>query len=530
MTRPLALFLASVFGVAVMLLITRNGIGILPFDSIIYINTSWNVLTGHGFYENNYYDFGRSAMTHYAPLYSAAIALISASGIEPLSAARLLNSLLFGANILCIGIAIRVISSSWKAALTGAICAMMSESMLHIHCLALSEPLFLLLFLLSVILLSQYIASQKTIALVLSSLMLSCSVCTRYSGAALIAAEIVAVLLLCRTTVKQRCIDAASVAVIGSAPIGLWTIRNLLISGNPFDRFFSFCPIAPRELKQGLHTIAQWVFPGQRLPLVTIPLLSVCLLALAVLLLRPLGTAPAGAAYLLRKAVRLAAPDSMSRIFLLFVVVYLLFLVLSMSTFDHQTPFDMRILLPVFVSCLILGIAFCANAFSRQWNSRAARALFFLCILIVGFSYVLTGVRWVTKEKNQHAYIFLKPGKTSGIISAVKDLPPGTMLYSNNECILWLYCDRPACMLPWYLTAQEKSELGADSPEVEKEMAVHRAAMKNFLDERRAAVVWLDSALYMINKETLPRDSILACYRLSPILRCADGTLYGPAQ
>jgi Dolichyl-phosphate-mannose-protein mannosyltransferase len=532
--RNRALFLVSIFGTVAMLFATRNGMSLLPFDSMTYLNTARNILSGHGFYENNYDDFGRTAMTHYAPLYPAVLALISAFGVEPMSAARLLNSLLFGANIFCIGIAIRAITSSRKATLIGAILATMSHGLLTSHYFALSEPLFLFFFLLSVILLSRYMTSQKTITLAFSSVMLSFSFCTRYAGLALVVSDIAALLLLSSSTMRRRLIDSACVAVIGSAPTGMWIVRNALISGSPFDRPFSFRTTDLQAFMQGIHTVARWVFPGYSLPMVTIPLLSVCVLALAVLLFRPTKAAFAKGEYSCRRAVHMLAPDGMSRIFLLFIVVYPLFLLLSLCTFDHRTPFDMRILLPEFVSCLILGVGFCANALSRQWSSPAARALFLACICIVGSSYILTGLRWLTKDNDEYAYFLGKSSRSYGIISAVKKLPTGAMLFSNNPSILSLYCDNPACLVPWFPSLQNKIDLGADTVDVEKKLAVRRVMMKNMMQERIATVVWLDTIPFGICPETFPEtqpwDSILAYYHLAPVLDCADGVLYHLAQ
>jgi hypothetical protein len=520
------LLLTSLLGAIALFFRMHNGMGLLLDDSMVYINTARNILNGFGFYENNYFDFGRTAMTHYAPLYPAVIALISAFGIEPLFASRLLNPLLFGANIFCIGIIIKTSTSSGKAALIGAILAMMSESMLHLHCLVVSEPLFLFFFLLSVILLSRYITTHKTFFLVLSSLTLSFSFCARYAGLALVLTEITALMLFCKTPVIQRSIDTITVMIISCAPMGLWIVRNFLVSGNPFNRSFLFYMDAPKKLMLGLLNIVQWVFPGQRLPMVTVPLVSICICALAVLFLRPLKTAFARTGNRLRQAARIAAPDTLSRILLLFVAVYLFFLVLSMSTFDHETPFDKRIQLPIFVSSLILSVGFCVRAISRQWKSPAVRTLFLACIFIVCFSYVLTGMRWLTKDANSFSFFSIKPWRTSEIISAVKELPPGALLYSNEPSILWLYCDNPACMLPWHLCNPDQIDPGADS----EKWAARCVLMKKMLQERRATVVWLDTISFEIYSQPTSLDSILAYYRLAPILRCADGALYRLAQ
>jgi hypothetical protein len=524
--RNKTLLAVSLFGAIAIFFRTQFGSGLLLDDSIVYITTARNILRGLGFCENNYFDFGRTAMTHYAPLYPGVIALVSALGIEPLSASRLLNSLLFGANIFCIGIAIRTITSSGKAALIGATLAMMSESMLHLHCLVVSEPLFLFFFLLSVILLSRYITTQKTFLLVLSSLTLSFSFCARYAGLALVLTEITALMLFCKTPVIRRSIDAITVTIISSAPMGLWIVRNFLISGNPFNRSFLLYMDAPKKLMLGLLNIVQWVFPGQRLPMVTVPLVSICICALAVLFLRPLKTAFARSGNLLRQAARSAAPDAMSKIFLLFIVVYPLFLILSMSTFDHETPFDKRIQLPIFVSSLIFSVGFCVKAISRHWKSRTARMLFLACIIIIGFSYILTGIRWLTKDANSFSFFSIKPWKASEIISAVKELPAGTLLYSNEPSILWLYCDNPVCMIPWHLCNPDQIDPGADS----EKWAARCVMMKKMLRERTVTVVWLDTISFEIYSQPTSLDSILGYYQLAPIVRCSDGALYRLAQ
>jgi hypothetical protein len=524
--RSKSLIVVSLLAIGAMLFATRHGIGLLPFDSISYLCTARNILSGYGFFQNDFFDFGRTAMTHFPPLYPATIALVSAFGIDPTSSARLLNSFLFGANIFCIGIAVRTITSSWKAELFVAILAMMSQGMLNYHCRAVSEPLFLFFFLLSVIMLSRYILSQKSIMLALSSVLLSFSFCTRYSGLALVVTEIACILFLCKTRLKQRIIDSAGMALISTAPVFLWIIRNLLISGNPADRNFLFYPVAPQDLREGLFNIARWIFPGHRLHLVTLPFLSVCFLVLAALLLRSSKTACPRKTSLLHLTVRTLAPDVLSKALLLFSSIYLLFLLFSISTFDHDTTLNVRILLPVFVSFLILGAGFCARTLSGQWKPRAARILFLLCTAVVVSSYLLTGARWLITDKNQSDYFFIKPWESSEIVSAVRKLPPGSMIYSNIPFVFWLVTDKQACLVPWFLSAPEKIDLGPDSLEVEKILASRRGAMRTRLQGRTAVVALLDTLFFGISQEELSRDSILGIYHLAPVVVCAEGTLY----
>ncbi|HVQ39512.1 MAG TPA: hypothetical protein VMS31_18380, partial [Pyrinomonadaceae bacterium] len=107
---PGPILLLALLAILIVWLATRFGIGITP-DSTVYLDAAHNLLNGRGLTALT----GRGEfepLTHYPPLYPAVLALLTRLGIwfgaqSVEGTARVLNSFIFGANVLLVGIGIR---------------------------------------------------------------------------------------------------------------------------------------------------------------------------------------------------------------------------------------------------------------------------------------------------------------------------------------------------------------------------------------------------------------------------------------
>ena len=139
-----ALLLLSLLAVALVLLATRFGIGVTP-DSTVYLEAARNLLNGRGLIALAA-DGELRPMTHYPPLYSSLLALIGLGHVSIAGAARWLQAILFGANVLLVGLVIaRSARNSFWLPMVGALLMLTAPDVVAIHTLALTEPLFILL-------------------------------------------------------------------------------------------------------------------------------------------------------------------------------------------------------------------------------------------------------------------------------------------------------------------------------------------------------------------------------------------------
>ena len=93
---------------------------------------------------------------HFPPFFSIVLALPELVGLNALTAARVLNLVLFAGTIAITGLAIHAVTHSMGFSVLGAALSVLSVVMLEIHTAAMSEALYLFLALIGLILLADF--------------------------------------------------------------------------------------------------------------------------------------------------------------------------------------------------------------------------------------------------------------------------------------------------------------------------------------------------------------------------------------
>jgi len=332
----LAPALAGVMGVVLM---TRWGIGTSP-DSAHYVHWARQLLGE----PRGSFDGSELALTHFAPLYPMLLALGGPFGIDPLDAARWLNAVLFGCNVMLVGLlATRAVRQwPWWSAAAASLAMAGSMPALTVHATALSEPVFLAATLAGLYLLARYEESAHLSLLIGAAFAMGIAALTRYAGVACVLAGLIVVWFSGAHPWRRRITLACLFGTVSGGPLLLWLTRNLALSGAATDRELAFHPVGLAQAWQAVYTISSWLaVPAQTPGLVRLS--AVLLIGFATFLVvvrsgligRPL---PA--------AVRVVA---------VFIGSYALFLAASMSLFDANTPLDDRILVPIFATGLIVA-------------------------------------------------------------------------------------------------------------------------------------------------------------------------------
>jgi hypothetical protein len=159
------LLLLAVLAILVVWLATPFGIGITP-DSTVYLDAAQNLLKSRGLIALTA-DGEFQPLTHYPPLYPAVLAFLARVG-APLGGfpienmARMLNTFLFGANVLLVGIAIRrYVRNSYWLPIIGSSLTLTAPDIAGIHTFALTEALFVFFLLSGLVLLSRFIETER---------------------------------------------------------------------------------------------------------------------------------------------------------------------------------------------------------------------------------------------------------------------------------------------------------------------------------------------------------------------------------
>ena len=245
--------LLALTGVTLVLVATRLGAG-LSDDSYFYIQPARSALAGQGL----------NTSSLFPPFLPFVVTLLGLVGIEPQDGIRLLNAALFGANIALAGILIRRLSGSILFALLGAGLVLAADGLFEVHTWAMSEPLFIFLAFVGMLLLDSYFRTQRLLHLVLGGLTVGLAALTRYVGVSLAAGCVLGIVLFSSENARRRIRDALLVGMPGFLPVVLYVVRNRLVAGNLFGgRPLAITPLEPGYLVLGLNNVLNWFLPGR---------------------------------------------------------------------------------------------------------------------------------------------------------------------------------------------------------------------------------------------------------------------------
>ncbi|RIK28991.1 MAG: hypothetical protein DCC56_14100 [Anaerolineae bacterium] len=495
----LTLLLLAAFGTILVLRATPEGLG-LSDDSIAYIAGARSLLAGDGYREawlqtNGY-------ITHFPPGFSSALTFIGWFGLDPLRGARFLNALLFGLNTALIGVLAWRMTPSLVAGLILAALFVLNGDLLQVHTVAMSEPLFIFLALLSFWMFDLYFERPPSTVgqgvagewwwLVACASFAGLAYLTRYAGLALAATFIVAILLL-RTTWHKRLISLR-IFLAGFLPWTLvWAWRNQLIAESGTNRAFVWHPITQENLQVGFRVFANFLLPVSTWfkMLAKIPGVFE---AFAVLVL---GAVIVWAANRSLKYLSPLTPrpsptgkgkqgtrEVVSFTVGLFIIAYIASIVASMTMFDAATKFKLRILAPVFVGLLILLVYAGMQLRAKNKNLVIALTVIFLGVSAHGqFNTVNT---WAKSGLGYASFQWYD----SEAMEYLRELPNDVAIFTNQPGAVYLYTGRGALSLPTgYDSARAESIPGFDEgvARMQAEINAGRAVLAIFDDGNNIA-------------------------------------------
>ena len=452
----LILFLIAAIGTLLILRTTPEGLG-LSDDSIAYIAGARSMLAGDGYREA--WLASNGPVTHFPPGFSSVLTFFGLFGLDPLRGARLVNALLFGLNAGLLGVLAWRMTPSLTAGLVLAALFVGSGEMLQVHAVAMSEPLFIFLSLLSFWMFDLYFefppsSVGKGIAgewwwLVACASFTGVAYLTRYAGLALVATFLVAICLL-RTSWRKR-FTSTGIFLAGFLPwVFGWALRNRLVAENSTNRTFVWHPITAENIHIGRYEFSQFFIPVEawRREIFKQPYIieSLIIITLGAILIWTL----------LKTWNYLSKPNQMSAVkrggkysrevisftAALFIFAYLASIIASMTMFDAATKFKLRILAPVFVCLFILLIY--AGIWLRGKNRAVVIAL---TLLFLGFSIYKQSITIAQWSKSGLGYASFQ-WYDSQAMAYLRDLPANIKIYTNEPGAVYLYVDRGAVVLP----------------------------------------------------------------------------------
>jgi hypothetical protein len=420
---------------------TRHGSG-LTSDSLIYLNASRNLLAGRGVSRLSGLT-GTKPITHYPPLFPAALAGLQAAGLTTADAARVLGAAALGLNVALVGLSIwRMTHNEW-ASMLGSFLVLSSPIMIDLHSWAMSEPMFLLWCLCAALLLDAFTSTGRMRFLILTAFAAALGALTRYVGLALIAGLALALLLRSSGRAGRRVLETGAFAAIAVVPISGWYIRNLILSGSLSN--YSLVWHAPDStvLKRPFAVAWEWISPT----LFTYP----ALIGLIVLVV-------AGGLWLLLKGwkrwgrppgrwTRSLRKADLRGGLLCFIAAYVGAIGFSILFLGATVPVDQRISSPVYLSLIILLVDAAVSWWTRQ-ERVALKAWLIAAAGVLALSYLARSAALVDAlwdESRGYASPSLAVAGSSEVIGRV---PDDVLVYTNSFAPLEYFYGRGSVSIP----------------------------------------------------------------------------------
>ncbi len=443
--------LLGLVATSLVLFLTRPGPGTAG-DSTSYLMGAENLLLGNGFSRySGAYEI--RPITGFPPLYSLALAVPTSFGIELQDGARLLNAVLFGANLMLVSTLVYSLTDSVVAPALAGVLFLSRPIQIELHSWVMSEPLFTFLSLLSICALGLFLRRLDWPYLVLAGVLAASASLTRYVGVAVTAAGVAGIALLGARSLRHRLRDAAVFAGLALLPVLGWLARNQALGGTTVNRALGYHPMDPDILRLFMADMSSWLVPHQ-LPLPTavravlaIAIAGGLLVALAVTLRsRWLRWDHTRYAVLGPKGSRLPAVPWLLGLFCAgsLALIWANSTLLDAATTAAAPP---RYLAPVFVPALILFTIIATSAVKTSaaaWRLRFAWTGY--ALMLIGF-YAYNSMPYVQDPLSRLGYTGRKHAWAE-MVEAADGFSKGVPIVSNNPELIYILLGRPAYARP----------------------------------------------------------------------------------
>jgi hypothetical protein len=434
-----------VLGIAGFLLIwfsTPWGIGV-GYDSIFYLSASENLLSGSGLSRLDGY--GQAIpLTHFPPFYSIAIAGLSMiGGIATDAAARFFAAALFAFLVGFSGWLIFRYTRSTLACLFGAALILISPVLLDVSFMAMSDLLFLVLLLLFLYWLNSFLQDEKIFALIVSAIFAALLYLTRYVGLTAVATGGLAILIFRSQSWTKKFKELVIFCVFSLVPILLWYGRNWYLTGSMTNRVIGFHPPTLEQIKQGISTLSIWLLPAginSSIRLIGLGLFIAVFIIMVAIDYQKDRT----------RNNLLDEGEGARRFFwllIMFAIVYIMMVLLSLTFFDASTKLNDRILAPIYLTGILATLILIWNSAWFAEKSYIRIGISILALLFIGIN-LLPGYSVASAMRVEGKGFSGRQWKNSETVAALEQLPPGTLMFSNEAFAIYYLTGSPANWIP----------------------------------------------------------------------------------
>ena len=321
------------------------GVG-LELDSAHYIGVAKKILVGEGFTE----PFGGGGYNGWAPLYPALLAGASFLTFDPRDVAGPLNAVIFALTVFVAGQWLRRRIRSRLLVAGACLAVTLAIPLTRAASYAMSETTFILFATLSLIRIDEFLLGGKRTDLGWAGVFTALACLTRYLSVTVVVAVLPLLLLRPNVALLDRVKHCVAYALISLTPVGLWMLRNALLTGKPTGAQGPSSDTLPEILSATLADLSRWALlwlPSDAVRIAASALAAMVLLAMAIAVwyasLRSLRSSDASQQW------------SSFALFGGFALVYLgILVVVQAVTFGE--PAGGRYLYPMYIPLLFAGV------------------------------------------------------------------------------------------------------------------------------------------------------------------------------
>lgn len=509
----------SFLGGIIVYISTQWGIGVSP-DSVTYIDGARSLVAGYGFSMLGNNVLQTQPITHYPPFYSILLAIGGIFGLDPLVSAKFWNAVFFGGTIFLSGILLLSLCQNIKPigywiSLIGSFLILTSVTMVEIHVMAWTEPLYIFLSLAVFILVAKYLSERKWFFLFGAAVFTSLAILTRFVGVSIVMAGAFGILLFGRFTFVKKAMAILVYGLISMGLISFWVIRNQGATGTGTNREIIFHAFSSTHIWEARDTLASWLLVPQTAPYFFrhIPFLLIAIATIVIFIY--FGFKVGFKAEISRIMTGLFKIPIILKLFLLYIPCYLLILIISNTFLDTYTPLDGRILSPIYIPLLVLvlyAIAHLFKAFSSNYSFKFA-------IIVVGllFATVYLYRSSVLIYNNYESGLGFNSQEWhySETIAELNKLPQQIAIYSNVPEAIYIHTGRPAKKIP--------KEIKSINQLINKDFEAEWSSMQSNIDTGEGVVVYFD-----VPWRSLPQteEELVELLHLRLLEQTSDGKIF----
>jgi len=412
----------------------------------------------------------------FPPLYPLSLSVMTKFGLDYLTAARVLDVLLFGLLIFVFTLGIITLTRNFWLALISGLLVLFSPVMLNNYGGVMTEPLFITLFYASFFFTLIYIQQQKTHLFILAVLFTGISPLVRYVGIFTCAVNFLFILLFDKAVWRKRLIKGGIFGFLSILPILTWFIltytnshtlgaHTITQSSDLITNLISFFKGASAVFQSWLPYIQYRVdlFPDQ---------LKSVFFIISVIILFGLGT------FFYFKLNRQKQFNPVIQIMLALLLTNIIYIFVFCAIFLFAAPTPPIIsrmfspILPSLVLLLSCGVIFFLDQVPKRWKTYSI-VVFTLLIIVLTRYYFLRSLA-ISKELHENGYGYTsREIQLSGFIKTVKNLPAETSLIANTPAMVLLYTNR----MPYSLDYIPTNAFGTRKSDTEKLFTTQHAAL-----------------------------------------------------